>query len=59
MAVTRAMSVPGGACSASVTAITARCQECSAEFSRRPGPASMVCRSTPFSRPVSPTNRIC
>src|SRR5579859_1635865 len=59
MPVTLAKSVPAGAWSASASTIMARCHECSAEFSRRSIPASVVCLSTDLSLPTSPTNAIC
>src|SRR5690348_3635181 len=57
MALTRQRSVPGGACSPSTSAMSARCQECSAEFSRRDPSARELCLITVFSRSASSTKR--
>src|SRR5580700_10316598 len=59
MAIARARSVPGGACPARTSAINARCQECSAEFSCLDPSLIRLCLATVFSRSASSTNRIC
>ena len=53
IATTRARSTGSSACSASTSANSPRCHECSAVFSRRAPPMIAVCRSTCFSRSAS------
>ena len=48
MAVTRSRSVPGGAYSRSTSAISARCQECSAEFSFLVPSRMLLCLEHPL-----------